>query len=247
MLRTGLHPANVDERNLLPMSFTQLRARFPYLELGEILADAALGFQNCLDPIWDAGALRMVDIRAADGDNDSAIQLRRGYDAHGYPVCLRGYRLRPNGHDYQRRRTKWCCDQVCLAPRADRAHVDPPHPTTGGRRLPDCPYQAPQHKHGQVVNVGRTLPDGRHRLAREVAYGSTTWKKRFGRRNLSEKPVLSLSKGRNGSLQHLGLKRLPSFGLARNRREMAVADFLLNLHTLGRLVLEATTLALRSA
>lgn len=43
------------------------------------------------------------------------------------------------------------------------------------------------------------------------------------------------------------LKRLPNFGLARNRRAMAVADFLLNLHTLGRLVLETTTLVLKSA
>lgn len=233
MLRTGLHPANVDERNLFPASFAQLRARFPYLKLGELLADAALGYQSCLDPIWDAGALRMVDIRAADGDTDPAIQLRRGYDAHGYPVCLHGYRLRPNGHDYGRRRTKWCCSQVCLTPRADGAHLDPPYVT------PDCPFQAPKHKHGQVVNVRRTLPDGRYRLAREVPYGSATWKRRFGRRNLSE--------SRNGSLEHLGLKRLPNFGLAHNRREMAVADFLLNLHTLGRLVLEATTLALKSA
>jgi len=29
----------------------------------------------------------------------------------------------------------------------------------------------------------------------------------------------------------MGLKRLPAFGLARNRKEIAVADFLVNLHT----------------
>jgi hypothetical protein len=90
-----------------------------------------------------------------------------------------------------------------------------------------------------VVNVGRTLPDGSLRLAREVPYGSPTWKKRYGRRNLSE--------SRNGSLETMGLKRLPSFGLTRGRKEIAVADFLVNLHTLARLVHQATTLAFKAA
>ena len=40
-VRTGLHPANADERNLFPDSFAQLRARFLTLKIGEILADAA--------------------------------------------------------------------------------------------------------------------------------------------------------------------------------------------------------------
>jgi hypothetical protein len=86
-----------------------------------------------------------------------------------------------------------------------------------------------------VVNVGRALPDGCVRLAREVPYGSQTWKQRYARRNLSE--------SRNGSVQHLGLKRMDSFGLPNARKENAVADFLGNLRTLGRLVQEATTLA----
>ena len=90
-----------------------------------------------------------------------------------------------------------------------------------------------------MVNVGRTLPDGSVRLAREVPYGSPAWKQRYGRRNLSE--------SRNGSLEHLGLKRMPSFGLTHARKENAIADFLSNLHTLGRLVQEATTLAVKRA
>ncbi len=49
-----------------------------------------------------------------------------------------------------------------------------------------------------------------------------------------------ISEGGNGSMQHQGLKRLPSYGLSRGRKEMAMADLLENLTTLGRLVLEAT-------
>ncbi len=124
----------------------------------------------------------------------------------------------------QRRRTKWVCKKACLK--------DP------NGSVPDCPYLTCEHKHGQVVNVGRTLPDGSVRLAREVPYGSPHWKKRYGRRSLSE--------SRNGSQERMGLKRLPSLGLSRNFKEVAIGDFLDNLRTVGRLVQEATTLALKA-
>jgi hypothetical protein len=230
-LRTGLHAANSDERSLFPDSFAYLRQRFAYLKIGEVLGDAALGYQDCLDPIWQAGALRMVDIRAADGDDDRQRQVQRGYDDQGHPVCVHGYPMRSNGHDYRRRRTKWCCHQVCLRPQSEGAEPQLPPP--------ECPYQATHHPYGQMVNVGRTLPDGSLRLAREVPYGSSTWKQRYARRNLSE--------SRNGSVEHLGLKRMDSFGLTHGRQENAIADFLNNLRTLGRLVQEATTLAFKRA
>jgi hypothetical protein len=232
-VRTGLYPANVDERHLFPDSLAQLRARFPYLSIGEFLADAALGYQNCLDPIWEAGALRMVDIRAAPGDQDRATQLRRGYDDQGRPLCLHGYSMRSHGHDYDRRRSKWRCEKVCLRVPPEDNKSGLPYPP------PECPYQRPQYQHGQVTNVGRTLPDGSVRLAREVPYDSPAWKKRYGRRSLSE--------SRNGLLEHMGLKRMPSCGLDRDFKEVVVGDWLEDLHTLGRLVREATTLALRNS
>ena len=106
---------------------------------------------------------------------------------------------------------------------------------TPTRPAPDCPYRDPAHPHGQIVNVGRTLPDGSVRLAREVPYGSDAWKARYGRRNLSE--------SRNGAIEGYGLKRLATSGLAHGRQEIAIADFLDNLRTLARLVQEATLLA----
>jgi hypothetical protein len=232
-VRTDLHPANVDERSIFPSSFAYLLARFPYLRIGELLADAALGYQCCLDPIWYAGALRMVDIRAAPGDDDAHIQRRRGYDDKGHPLCIHGYTMRSNGYDYLRRRTKWCCTHACLSPQPHDAEQSAVHPP------PDCPFQSPEHKHGLVLNVRRTLPDGSLRLAREVPYDSPTWKKRYGRRNLSE--------SRNGLLEQMDLKRLPSSGLHRGFREVVIGDLLVNLRTLGPLVAEATSLALKRA
>jgi hypothetical protein len=220
-LRTGLYPANADERTLFPASFAALQQRFPWLPMAEVLADAALGYQPCLDPIWQAGALRMVDIRAATGDDQPDVQLRRGYDAAGHPLCPHGYPLRANGHDWARHRTKWCCAQACVR--------------DAKRPAPDCPYRDPAHPLGQIINVGRTLPDGSVRLAREIPYGSEAWKARYGRRNLSE--------SRNGAIEGCGLKRLATSGLAHGRQEIAIADFLDNLRTLARLVQEATLLA----
>jgi len=95
-----------------------------------------------------------------------------------------------------------------------------------------CPYLDHEHPLGFIVNVGKTLPDGSLRLAREISYGSEAWKARYGRRNLSE--------SRNSQIEALGLKRLPSAGLTRGAKEVQIADFLINLRTLGRLVRKAS-------
>lgn len=133
--------------------------------------------------------------------------------------------LRPNGYDHERRRAKYVCAQLCTRePLHEKGPVvEPP---------PGCPYLDEAHPLGQVRNVGRAFPDGSVRLAREIPYGSDAWKARYGRRNLSE--------SRNGQLEMLGLKRMRSYGLPRNEKEVQLADFLINLHTLGRLVREAT-------
>jgi hypothetical protein len=228
-VRTDLHAANADERALFPASFAQLQRDLGGRPIGEVLADAAVGFEVCLLPIWQAGALRMVDTRADKDDPKPATQHRRSYDDHGHPLCVHGYTLQSNGHDYARQRTKWCCEKACLNAGPDGA---PPNP-------PDCPWLAAEHKHGQVVNIGFAMPDGSPRLAREVPHGSPTWKVRYGRRNLSE--------SRNGSMEHMGLKRLPCHGIQRGLREVATADFLVNLHTLSSLVCQATDLAAQAA
>jgi len=132
-----------------------LLERFPYLKIGEVLADAALGYEACLDPIWEVGALRMVDIRAAQGDEDHQVQLNHGYkNEEGQPLCPHGEPMRSNGHDYDRHRTKWCCEKGCLKIQGEGAGPGPPS------TAPDCPYQAAEYQHGYVVNVGRILPVG---------------------------------------------------------------------------------------
>jgi hypothetical protein len=205
---------------LFPPNFADLQARFPWLKIEQVLADAGACEQSCLDAIWDAGALRMVDICAHTADGDPDTRLARGYDEQGYPLCPFGYVLHANGHDYRRRRTKWRC--------AKRCQNDPQSP------VPTCDYLKATYKHGYTTTVGRTHTDGSVRLAREIPYGSPAWKERYGRRNSAE--------SRNSVLQRLGLKRLPVHGLLSSHVTVLQGDFVANQRTLVRLIREATAL-----
>ena len=227
-LTSGLYPATTDERAIFVDRVQALTATFPDLPIGEWLDDAGVGYGDCLDAVWQLGALRMIDIRADPSDRDPAACLARGYDGSGRPLCPHGDRLRANGYDHDRRRAKYVCAQAC------RRDPPPTGPTDAAAQpVATCPFLEPPGSVGCVVNVGRTLPDGSRRLAREIPVGSDAWDARYGRRNLSE--------SRNGQLEGLGLKRLPTHGLAENTKELQLADFLLNLHTFGRLVRQAST------
>lgn len=215
-------PATHGDERCFPDAFTYLRTRFPWLTIEEVLADAGAGEQTCLDLIWEARALRMVDIRGHKSDDDPDSLLMRGYDDKGYPLCPFGYATRSNGHDYRRRRTKWRCGHACL--------TDP------GRPVPECAYLRSGHKHGYTISIGRTHADGSVRLAREIPYDSPAWKERYNRRNSAE--------SRNSTLERLGLKRLPVHGLSRAHVTVLQGDFVANQRTLVRLIREATALRL---
>jgi len=225
--KSSLYSANTDERTVFTARLNDFRQRFPELKIGECLYDSAVGYAPCLEAIWELGALRMVDIRGDSTDKAFDTCVQRGYDGEGYPLCFHGYRLYSNGYDYDHRRRKWVCNQVCR--RKPRRKGEPV------AAVKDCPFLKEERPLGFIVNVGKTLPGGNIRLAREIPYGSEEWDARYGRRNLSE--------SRNGQLEKLGLKRMKSYGLERNTKEVQVADFLINLRTLGRLVREATKLS----
>ena len=220
ILPAAFGPATTDERTLFPDNFAYLQRRFPWMKIGEAIIDAGAGYQCCLDPIWEAGALRLVNIRADQGDNDPEVQLARGYNDKGYPLCPFGYVMHSNGHDYHRRLTKWRCAKACLK--------------DSERPGPDCDYLNESYKHGYTTTVGRTHADGTVRLARDIPYGSPAWEKRYHRRNSSE--------SRNSVQERLGLKHLPVHGSPRSYSQVLLGDFVANQHTLVRLVREATLL-----
>ena len=224
---TSVHPANADERTIFPTDFIDLLQRLPDMPILEAVADAAVGYKNCLLTAYDAGVIPIFTIRRDPSDKDEAACRWRGYDHRGHPLCAHGYPMAFNGVDYQRLRACWVCRQVCT-------------------RLPDarpedadCPFRDPDRPLGQVRHIGCafTHPDGscHERLARLYPYGSALWKAHYAsRKNAVE--------GRNSQLMRIGLKRVWSYGLAGATADITFADLLVNLRTLGRLVQQATAL-----
>jgi hypothetical protein len=223
----SVHSANTDERHILPNDFAYLGHRLSQLQIGELVADSAAGYADCLNPLYDAGLVPVIAIRRDKHDQDAQTCQLRGYDRNGRPHCAHGYPMLFNGVDYQRLRTCWVCRQICSQQRPPR-----PEDTT-------CPYREPRRPLGMVTHVGRAFihPDGSHhaRLARLYPYGSALWKERYGaRKNAVE--------GRNSQITRLGLKRIWSYGLPGATADLCFADLLINLHTLGRLVQQVTLL-----
>jgi len=207
----------------------QLAAYYPDLQVDAVAGDAGFGYETFLHTIYHhLQARRVVNLRHHRSDEDPENWVLRGYDARGRPICPYGYSLVFNGLDYQRRRTKWVCQQACLKgvdPKAQLSAVTYPPP--------DCPYQSADHPHGRIVNLGERFPDGSIRLVRDLPVGSPSWKALYHRaRNAVE--------GRNATFEAWGFKRLPVFGLPRVTALVFLADVLNNLTTLARLIREAT-------
>jgi hypothetical protein len=228
VLLDDLLSANAHEEKPATALLLQLSRFYPDLRIDAVAADAGLGFSVFLHAVYQLGAKRVVDLRAAPSDKDPLEWTDRGYDDKGRPVCPFGYSFTANGFDSQRQRHKWFCAQACLHDKPPRVQFqDVDYPPT------ECPYQNPAHPHGKVVNVAEAFGDRSDRLARDVPFGSPSWKRLYGRaRNAVE--------DRNADLEAWHLKRLPVYGKPRGRAFIALADVWINLTVLARLVREAT-------
>jgi hypothetical protein len=226
-------PANRNDHLLTIPGLQDLQKRFPTLKFGELLGDAGEGFDEILKYTHaDLHALRTIRIRHADTDTNPITCLKRGYDHNGNPLCPHGYRLSPNGHDYQRGSTKWVCRLKCVhQPDPDIPAI----PDTVSRDT--CPFAAPDHPLGFSLTTGLTLPDGSIRLARDMQVGSDIWKLRIGRQSYAE--------SRNATQARRQLKRTPFFGLSNTARSMIISDTLSLGFNLTRLIFEASREAVK--
>ena len=85
----------------------------------------------------------------------------------------------------------------------------------------ECPYQTPEHPHGQVSNVGERFADGSPRLVRDIPVGTPAWKRAYHRgRNAAE--------SRHSTFERWGCKRLPVYGNLRGKALTFQADIWLN-------------------
>jgi hypothetical protein len=240
-------PANRNDHLQTIPGLQDLQRRFPHLKIGEVLADAGEGFDEGLAFLHDdLHALRLVAQRAHEQDDDPLTCRKRGYDAHGTPLCPHGYRLAFNGHDYRRGDSKWVCRRRCQHQREPDLPLPVPAeaaPASGdsapsslpSAAQPDaaaCPYRTSPSASGYLVRVGRTLPDGSLRLARDLNVDSATWKLRHGRQSYAE--------SRNANQTRRDLKRSPWYGLANSAKADYLGDILTLALNVARFVREAT-------
>jgi hypothetical protein len=228
-LLDDVRPANGHEDVPSAALLMQLKSHYPDLQVDTVAGDAGLGFETFLHTIYaNLHARRVIDRRCHQTDRDKMLWPIRGYDDHGRPICSYGYALNSYGFDRQRQRHKWACDRACLGGKEPRVKLSqviyPP---------PECPFQADEHTHGRVINVGERFADGSFRLVRDVPMGNSAWKTLYPRtRNAVE--------GRNATFEDWGFKRMPVYGMPRAKALIFLADVLDTLTTLARLVREAT-------
>jgi hypothetical protein len=228
-------PANRNDHLQTIPGFQDLQRRFPHLNVGEVIGDAGEGIEEILRFVYtDLKALRTIVLRRASVDADPLTCLQRGYDAQGNPLCPHGYRLSFNGHDYQRRDSKWVCRQRCRHLSQPDIILDLPvtPETVTLQTLSPCPYQDPRHPLGFLVTVNLILPDGNIRLARDLKVDSRAWELRIGR--------LSYSESRNACQARRGVKRSPWFGLPNAAKASLLTDILTCALNVARFVREAT-------
>ena len=222
-------PANRNDHLQTIPGLKDIQRRLPHLKIAAFLGDAGEVYDEILDYVYtDLHALRLIDPRQHASDREPLTCLMRGYDADGTPLCPHGYRLAFNGHDYSRHDSKWCCRQRCRT----RAQPDVAPQLAAPATIAACPYRDPHRPCGFVARVGRTLPDGSLRLARDLPPHSPSWQLRQGRQSYAE--------SRNANQQRLGLKRSPWFGLSNSAKATYLGDMLTNLLNVARFVREAT-------
>ncbi len=176
-LLDDLRPAN--RRKEVPASalLLQLGAHYPDLKVAAVAGYAGYGYDVFLQAVYDhLRARRVVDLRRHPSDENQENWVLRGYDDRRRPICPFGYSLAANGFDPSRQRTKWVCLKACLKTSQPQGSAPAgPYPP------PDCPYQKSDHPHGRIFNLAKHFPDGSIRLARDVPFGSPTWKSIYHR------------------------------------------------------------------
>ena len=243
--------------------FQNLQRRFPHLKIDEVIADSGEGFDDILRFVHDdLKALRMIDLRHQDNDDDPLTCLKRGYDAQGTPLCPHGYRLAFNGHDYARGDSKWVCRRRCqhqsepdiplpkpkpsskeampttpteTTEAVERTDDDEPSPSLkpgSAEAVRACPYRTGESSLGYLMRVGLSLPDDNIRLARDLKVGSRTWTLRQNRQSYAE--------SRNANQTRFGVKRSPWYGQPNSAKANYLGDILTNALNVARFVREAT-------
>lgn len=102
-----LTSAEVHDQNIILKLLTELFALYPDLPFSYIILDRGYDTEEIHQNIFELYHLIPIIIR-------KKMVYPKGFTQSGLPLCPFGYVLKKKGIDYQRKRTKYSCDKICL-------------------------------------------------------------------------------------------------------------------------------------
>lgn len=99
--------AEVQDQNIIFQLLTELFSRYPDLVFAYILLDRGYDTDEIHQDIYEIFHLIAIIIR-------KKMVYPKQFTKAGFPLCPFGYVLQKKSIDYQRKRTKYCCEKTCL-------------------------------------------------------------------------------------------------------------------------------------
>jgi hypothetical protein len=99
--------AEVQDQTVIFELLAELFKRYPDLTFAYIILDKGYDSDDIHRDIYERYQLIPIIIR-------KKMVYPKQFTKSGFPICPFGYVLRKKGIDYQRQRTKYCCEKICV-------------------------------------------------------------------------------------------------------------------------------------
>ena len=102
-----LTSAEVHDQNVIFSLLKELFKKYPDLPFAYIIIDRGYDAEEIHDGIYEQYQLIPIIIR-------KKMVYPKNFTNSGFPLCPFGYAMRKKSIDYKRKRTKYCCQKMCL-------------------------------------------------------------------------------------------------------------------------------------
>ena len=99
--------AEVPDKNVVFELLTELFKRYPELTFAYIVLDKGYDSEEIHRDLYESHGIIPVVVR-------KKMVYPKQFTKSGMPICPFGYALKKKVIDYQRKRTKYCCEKVCI-------------------------------------------------------------------------------------------------------------------------------------
>ena len=128
-LVTIISSANESDQAYILTLVEEMVSRYPNLQFSYIILDKGYDSEEIHHDLYELFEIIPVIIR-------KKMVYPKGFSHDGYPLCPSGFKMKPRGIDYKRKRTKYACYKACNK--------------SNQPSLFSCNYGNEQYKHGCV-------------------------------------------------------------------------------------------------